>query len=65
MLGGVITNFNVLADSDSAPRSLNRSHYKLLSCDRKMMVYEEKTYTTQNLHSIKQACKKKIANYSF
>ena len=45
--------------SDSAPRSLYQALYKLLSCTNKMLVYEEKTYTTQSLHmSVRQAYEK-------
>jgi len=32
---------------DSAPRSLDQAHHKLLICTRKMVVYEEKAYITQ------------------
>ena len=54
----VITNINVRVATDSAPRSLDRAHYKLLSCADKLVMHEEKTYTRQNVHVCKSGMDK-------
>ena len=63
--GSLQTSMCESSHSDSAPRSLDRAHYKLLSCARKMVVYEEKPDTTQYLHICKTGLWKRIAKYSF
>ena len=68
MLDNVITNFNMrvaTSHSDLAIRSLDRAHHKISRCARKMVVYEEKTYTTQNLHVCKTSLWNTIAKYVF
>jgi len=51
--------------SNTAPRSFDWAHYKLLSNVCKMMVYMENSYTTQNLHVCKTGIRKKMHSFPF
>jgi len=51
MLDRVITNVN--AQAVIQRQGVSRAHYKLLSCARKMVVYEETPYNKQNVHVCK------------
>ena len=42
--------------------SLDQAHYKLLGCARKIVGYEEKPYTTQNVHVCKTGQWKKCSS---